>query len=68
MLEKFSGVPYVIVANKQDLPGALKKEEIREKIGLPDASVIETIAKEGKGVYEAFEMLAEKIMECLNAS
>ncbi len=68
MLEKFSGIPYVIVANKQDLPGALKKEEIKDRIGLPDASVIETIAKEGKGVYEAFEMLAEKIMECLNAS
>ncbi len=68
MLAKFGNTPYVIVANKQDLPGALKKEELRSKIGLPDAEIVETVATEGKGVYEAFEKLVEKILECLNAS
>lgn len=66
MLERFSNVPYVVVANKQDLPGALKKEEIKTRLNLDN--IVETIAIHGKGVYEAFELLMEKILECLNVS
>ena len=68
MLAKFGDIPYVIVANKQDLPGALRKDELKNKMGLPEAEIVETVASQGKGVYEAFEKLVEKILECLNAS
>ena len=67
MLAKFGDIPYVIVANKQDLPGALRKDELKNKMGLPEAEIVETVASQGKGVYEAFEKLVEKILECLNA-
>ena len=66
MLEKFSGVPCVIVANKQDMPGALRREEIKARFGM-DMEVVETVATERRGVYEAFERMVEKILECLNA-
>jgi len=67
MLEKFAGIPFIVVANKQDLPGALKKEEVRARMGIEEAEVVETVAIEGYGVHEAFERMAEKILEWLNA-
>jgi len=54
-------IPYIIVANKQDLPGAMSEYEIREKVG--DATVVKTVAAEGRGVFDAFKILAEKIIE-----
>ena len=54
-------IPYIIVANKQDLPGAMNEYEIREKVG--DSTVVKTVATEGKGVFDAFKILAEKIIE-----
>jgi len=64
MINKFENVPYVIVANKQDLPGALGEDEIKEKMGIGgNIPIIKTVAKEGKGVFEAFEKLVEKIEE-----
>lgn len=62
MVEKFKNIPIVIVANKQDLEGALKKEGIKQRLKL-DAEIVETVAKEGKGVFEAFEKLVGKILE-----
>ncbi|HEC76323.1 MAG TPA: GTP-binding protein [Thermoplasmatales archaeon] len=67
ILGEFKNIPYIIVANKQDLPNALKGDEIKERMGLKDATVVETIATEGKGVYEAFELMANRIVEDLNA-
>lgn len=64
MLEitKTYGLPYVVIANKQDMPGALKPEEIREQFHLPkDIPVIPVVAKDKKGVYEAFEILIDRI-------
>lgn len=61
-ITKSYGLPYVIIANKQDLPGALKPEEIREHFHLPDdVPIVPVIAKEKKGVYEAFEILIDRI-------
>jgi len=54
-------IPYIIVANKQDLPGVMSEYEIREKVG--DATVVKTVAAEGRGVFDAFKILAEKIIE-----
>ena len=66
MLGKFQNLPCVIVANKSDLPNALSKEEIKNRMGI-DAPVVEVDSVSKRGVYEAFEILANKIMECLNA-
>lgn len=57
-------IPCVIVANKQDLPGVMTEEEIRAKLGVGyDVPVAKTIAIQGTGVKEAFELLVNKIME-----
>jgi small GTP-binding protein len=61
-ITKSCGLPYVIIANKQDLPGALKPEEIRGQFHLPeDVPVVAVVAKDKKGVYEAFEVLIDRI-------
>ncbi|MEA2054135.1 MAG: ATPase domain-containing protein [Candidatus Thermoplasmatota archaeon] len=56
-------IPYVIVANKQDLTGALNEEEIKNRMGIRDVPVIKTVATEGRGIFEAFEVLVDKIIE-----
>jgi small GTP-binding protein len=64
MLEstKSYGLPYVVVANKQDSPGALTPEEIRKQFNLPDdVPVVPAVAKDKIGVFEAFEALVDKI-------
>ncbi len=60
LLEKTThfGLPYVIAANKQDLPNALKPEEIRRLMHLPDdVPIIPTVATKGIGVYEVLDAL-----------
>jgi len=66
MLERFGEIPFVVVANKQDLPGALRKEEVKARMGVQE-DVVESVATTGQGVYEAFERMVEKILEWLNA-
>lgn len=61
-ITKSYGLPYVVVANKQDLTGALTPEEIRERFNLPeDIPVIPVVAKNKIGVFDAFEVLIDKI-------
>lgn len=61
-ITKTYGLPYVVVANKQDLPGALTPEEIREQFHLPDdVPIVPAVARDKIGVYEAFEMLIDRI-------
>ena len=58
------GLPYVIVANKQDLPDALSVDETRERMKVPKSvPIIPTVATEKKGVFEAFETLIDMITE-----
>jgi small GTP-binding protein len=64
MLEitKSYGLPYVIIANKQDLPGALSPDEIRKQFNLPqEVPIVPAVAKDKIGVFEAFEVLINKI-------
>ncbi|HDM60215.1 MAG TPA: GTP-binding protein [Archaeoglobus veneficus] len=52
------GLPYVIAANKQDLPNALSPEEIRKRMALPEnIPIVPIVAKDGKGVYDVLEAL-----------
>ncbi|MFH1328758.1 MAG: ADP-ribosylation factor-like protein [Candidatus Bathyarchaeota archaeon] len=61
---KVHGLPYVIVANKQDLPGALSMEQIREKLHLSESvQVIKTIATEKSSVFPALDVLLKKLVE-----
>jgi signal recognition particle receptor subunit beta len=57
------GLPFVVVANKSDLPEALSPQEIRDAIGLgPDVPIVSSIATRGVGLKEAFKMLAQQII------
>lgn len=57
-----TGLPYVIVANKQDMQGALSTEEIRERMNVPEkVPIIPTVATEKKGVFKAFEILVDMV-------
>ena len=51
-------IPKIIVANKQDLPGALSPEQIREIMKLDKSiPIIPTIVNENTGVEEALDTL-----------
>ncbi len=53
-------IPYVVLANKSDLPGALSSDDISHRMDLPqDVPVIPTVATENRGVREALLLLAE---------
>ncbi|MEE8402816.1 MAG: ATPase domain-containing protein [Candidatus Hydrothermarchaeaceae archaeon] len=63
-LTKGSGLPFIIVANKQDLPDALSIEEIREKMRIGDKiKIIPVVATEKQGLIEAFETLVNIVVE-----
>ncbi len=56
------GLPYVIIANKQDMQDAISIDGIRKQLNIPEEiPVVSTIATEKKGVFEAFELLVDKI-------
>ena len=56
-------IPYVVLANKSDLPGALAPHEIARRMDLPnDVPVVPTVATEDKGVRDALLVLAEMII------
>jgi hypothetical protein len=60
------GLPYVVVANKQDLAEALSPEEIRKRMKVPEkVPIIPAVATEKKGVFEAFETLIDMIVEVI---
>jgi signal recognition particle receptor subunit beta len=51
-------IPKIIVANKQDLPGALTPEKIRKTMKLDkNIPIIPSIVSENKGVEEALDAL-----------
>ena len=57
------GVPFVVLANKSDLPGAMEAAEIRRRMDLAESvPIVPTVATEGKGVREALQRLADVIL------
>jgi len=51
-------IPKIIIANKQDIPGALAPEKIREMMKLgKDIPIVPAIATEKKGTTEALDVL-----------
>jgi small GTP-binding protein len=56
-------IPYVVLANKSDLPGALAASDISRRMDLPeDVPVVPTVATEDRGVRDALLILAEMII------
>ncbi|MBS7250868.1 MAG: GTP-binding protein [Candidatus Freyarchaeota archaeon] len=57
-------VPVVILANKQDLVGALSPEEVRKKMGVSrNVPVIGTVAPESVGLKEAITTLIKLMLK-----
>ncbi|MEM1513936.1 MAG: GTP-binding protein [Candidatus Thermoplasmatota archaeon] len=65
MVSKFN-IPCIILANKQDIEGAMKGEEIRKKIE-KDVPIVEISAKDGKNVYLAIDKMLEILEGVSNA-
>jgi len=66
--ETLNGVPVLIYANKQDLPGALSPSEIIDKMGLKqikgrDWTVQGASAVEGKGLNEGLDWMANALLK-----
>jgi len=58
------GLPYLVVANKQDLPDALSADEVRKKMNIPKSvPIVPTSVVKKKGVFKAFETLIDMITE-----
>lgn len=62
------GVPVVVVANKQDLPGALSTSQVADQLGLDQVRdrkwhVQGACAKTGDGIYEAMGEMARLVKE-----
>lgn len=56
------GLPYVVAANKQDLPDALSVEQVRERINIPeDVLIVGTVAMDKTSVLKALDVLLDKI-------
>ncbi len=62
MLEKLKvkGIPVVVLANKQDLPGAMSPEAVGKKLGF---KAIGTVATTGEGCEEALKELFDMILK-----
>jgi signal recognition particle receptor subunit beta/KaiC/GvpD/RAD55 family RecA-like ATPase len=52
------GVPMVVVANKQDVPGAMSPDEVASTLQVsPDIPVMGAVSTVGEGVWEALDTL-----------
>ena len=62
--DELRGVPLLVFANKQDIPGALGADAVSDALGLAGAeknrqwSVHGACATEGKGLFEGLDWLA----------
>jgi len=57
-------IPYVIAANKKDVPGALPVDEIRAKMQLPaEVPIVTTSALTGEGCLDSVKRLVDMIVE-----
>ena len=66
--DEMRGVPVVILANKQDLPGALSPSEVAGKLGMHqmrgrDWYIQGTCATNGDGLFEGMHELAKLVKE-----
>lgn len=55
-------IPLIVTLNKRDLPDALPRKEMLDKLDLVGLPVYETIATKGLGVKRAFKSLVREIL------
>ncbi|KAL4237531.1 hypothetical protein ACF0H5_002245 [Mactra antiquata] len=66
--QEMRNVPLVVLANKQDLPGAVSADQLTKCLGLPQMmtrrwTILEACATTGEGVCEAMETLAKMVKQ-----
>ncbi|XP_013073403.2 uncharacterized protein LOC106060155 [Biomphalaria glabrata] len=66
--DEMRGVPVVVVANKQDLPGAASTAEVADRLGLTEMNdrkwfVQGACAVNGEGIYEAMHEMANLVKQ-----
>ena len=66
--DELQGVPVLILANKQDMPGAMNYDEVSAGLGLDKIQnrqwqMFKTSAMEGTGLQEAFGWLTNVLKE-----
>lgn len=64
--EELAGVPLLVLANKQDLSGAMNKEQVADFLGLPAIQgrewlIYECSATTGKNLVEALKGLSDAV-------
>jgi small GTP-binding protein len=64
--EELTGVPLIVLANKQDLPDAMRPEEIGQQLALSEIkdrawTIVPTSATDGRGIREGFDWLSDRI-------
>ncbi len=56
-------LPLIVCLNKQDLPGALREDQLRTHLKIPSSvPVFMSIAREGHNIVEAFQYLFQNAM------
>ena len=63
LFQKFEAVPYLVVANKQDLPGALKPERIQRALKI-EQKVLPCVATDRSSVI----MVLQEMLNAVSAS
>ena len=57
-------IPYVIAANKKDVPGAVSVEEMRNKMQIPEeVPIIATSALDGEGCLDSVKKMIDLVIE-----
>ncbi|TFF90258.1 MAG: hypothetical protein EU548_03920 [Promethearchaeota archaeon] len=58
-------MPFIVMVNKIDLPGSVKPKDVQEvlsKAKLKNATVLESIAIDGKNIRKAFDLCAKSVL------
>ncbi|MHC5052854.1 MAG: GTP-binding protein, partial [Planctomycetota bacterium] len=58
-------IPFVIAFNKQDLADTVTQDEFLQDLGLSNIPAFETVATDGRGVFEAFSEVFRRLMGVL---
>jgi signal recognition particle receptor subunit beta len=58
----FSTIPYVLQLNKRDLPNVLGVAEMKEQLCRREEPVFESVASQGKGVFETLKEIARQVL------
>jgi signal recognition particle receptor subunit beta len=58
----FNTIPYVLQANKRDLPNILPIEELQKQLGVKGEPTVEAVAVTGQGVFDTLKEVAKLVL------